>query len=94
MDVDPDLPVVDPDMDDLGSMGMPLPPEDPDEPMMSGGAGQGGGPMEPGATPPGDGEDDGGCAVRAPGAQRGPVLLALWLLGLAWLHRRVRARAR
>jgi hypothetical protein len=102
MEVDPMRPVVNPTIGDMGSMGMPVPNDGPpgageDEPTGEGAAGQGSGPTSgpdktPGSTSGADAEDGGPCAVRAPGSPRGDgaAPLALWLLGLSWLYRRVR----
>jgi hypothetical protein len=87
MQVDPMLPVVEPTLDDMGSIGMPVPRAD-DAPAPGGGsAGQGGQDPSPAAAAP-SARDDGGCAVSTPGALGSAQLGALWLLGLLWLRRR------
>jgi hypothetical protein len=97
-EVDPMRPVVEPTMDDLGSMGMPVPggAEDDDDENAGGSAGQGGGSDAPGETPAAAGgaerSGDGDCTVSAPGARSVGTLGLLAWIALAWLSRRRRAR--
>jgi hypothetical protein len=94
-DVDMMLPVIKPTMDDLGSMGMPVPHDDGsgnDNPPASGGgvAGNSGDMSQPNQLTPktsGSGDD---CTVSAIGARRGAhaLLALLSVLGFAWLQRR------
>jgi hypothetical protein len=93
LEVDPMLPVVEPDMDDLGSNGMPVPDGTSNEPR-SNTAGQGG-TVTP--EPTGMSGDEGSsssssddCAVSAVGARgsRGAWLGLLFVLGSAWWYRR------
>jgi len=92
------LPVVEPTMDDLGSMGMPVPggADDDDADNAGGSAGQGSGSNAPGETPAAAGgsesRGDGDCTVSAPGARRGNGIGLLSCIALAWLSRRRRAR--
>jgi hypothetical protein len=79
-EIDPMLPVVEPTIGDMGSMGMPVPDAEgtgePDE-----------APSDP-MTAPIATDDDGSCAVSAPGARREAWLGALLLLGVTLLKRR------
>jgi MYXO-CTERM domain-containing protein len=85
MAVDPMLPVIEPSMDDLGSMGMPVPGGAADGPASDPGRGDDG---APGSV---DESGDGSCGVSAPGAGRGGAFGLLWL-ALAWCVRRQRRR--
>lgn len=97
MEVDEDLPVIDPRMEDLGSDGMPVPRDPPPAGMAGSGA-----PPQAGSSgiPSGDDPEPGpvtaakdDCAVSAPGAAaQGGSLAALALVGLALLVRRRHTR--
>jgi hypothetical protein len=97
-DVDMMLPVIKPTMNDLGSMGAPIPHDDggkDNNPPASGGsAGKGGGGTGVGTTDTTPAMNNGSsddCSVSAPGATRGdrvPGVLALLSIGCAWLLRR------
>lgn len=98
-DVDMMLPVIKPTMDDLGSMGMPVPHDDGSKtnPPASGSAGKGAAGTSGGSdmTPAMNNSSSDDCSVSAPGAAHGTrvrvLLMLLSVLGFAWLQRR-RAR--
>jgi hypothetical protein len=86
-EVDPMLPVVEPTLDDMGSMGMPVPRGDDGLAPASGSAGDSGEqPSELASTP--SREEHRNCTVSTPGGRGSAQLGALWLLGLLWPHRR------